>query len=109
MSSKAATRVRQEMRAWRLHIRSDQSLEDLSRKVNPILRGWFTYYGSYCKSGVYSVFEHFNRILVRWATKKYKKLTGHLQRAEHWLGRIARKEPKLFVHWELRSLMPTAG
>jgi RNA-directed DNA polymerase len=109
MSNKAATRARQEMRAWRLHTRSDKSIEDLSRMVNPILRGWITYYGSYYKSGVYPVFRHFNRILMRWATRKYKRLKSHRQRAEHWLGRIARKEPKLFAPWDLTALRPTAG
>jgi len=31
------------------------------------------------------------------------------QRAEHWLGRLARREPRLFAHWELLGLLPTAG
>lgn len=109
MSNKAATRKRQEMRAWKLHDRSDKSLEDLSRMFNPILRGWMTYYGSYYKSGVYPMFRHLNRTLMRWATRKYKRLKGHRRRAEQWLGRIARKEPKLFAHWALTALRPTAG
>ena len=109
MSNTAATRVRQEMRAWKLHTRSDMSLEDLARKFNPVLRGWMTYYGSYYKSGVYPVFRHLNRTLMRWATRKYKRLKGHRRLAEQWLGRIARKEPKLFAHWSLTALRPTAG
>lgn len=109
MSDQAAKRVRETMRSWGFQRRSDKSLEDISRMFNPILRGWFTYYGSYRKSGVYSVFRHFNRVLVRWATRKYKRLRRHRRRAEHWLGRIARKEPHLFVHWRLSALQPSVG
>lgn len=109
MSNKAAKAVRQEMRSWGLQQRSDKTLEDISRMFNPILRGWFNYYSKYRKSGVYSVFRHFNRILVRWATRKYKRLKRHRRRAEHWLGRIACKEPRLFVHWGLTALRPSVG
>jgi len=43
-----------------------------------------------------------------FSIRKYKKLRRHKRRAEHWLGRIARKEPQLFAHWQL-GLRPTAG
>ena len=109
MSDKAAKRVRETMRSWGFQRRSDKSLEDIARMFNPILRGWFSYYGSYRKSGVYPVFRHFNRILMRWATRKYKRLRRHQRRAEHWLGRIANKEPHLFVHWRLTALRPSVG
>lgn len=109
MSNKTAKKVRQTIRSWALHRRSDKSLEDLSRMFNPVLRGWFSYYSSYRKSGVYSVFRHLNRILVRWATQKFKRLKGHRRRAQYWLGRVARKEPQLFVHWKLSALLPSVG
>jgi len=109
MSDKAASRVRETMRSWGFQRRSDKSLEEISRMFNPILRGWFSYYGSYRKSGVYPVFRHFNRILMRWATRKYKRLRRRRRRADHWLGRIAYKEPHLFVHWRLTALRPSVG
>lgn len=101
VSSKAAEAMRREMRGWRLHLRSDKVLEDLARMFNPVLRGWINYYGSYYKSALYPTFNQLNRILMRWATRKYKKLRGHRRRAMHWLGRIARREPYLFAHWRL--------
>lgn len=45
--------MRQEMRRWRIQLRSDKGLEDLSRMFNPIIRGWINYYGSYYKSALY--------------------------------------------------------
>lgn len=108
ISSKAATAMRRTMRRWRLHLRSDKSLDDLSRMFNPILRGWINYYGSYYKSALYPVFKMLNRTLVRWATRKYKKLRRHRRRATHWLGHIASRQPSLFAHWKL-GVRPAAG
>jgi RNA-directed DNA polymerase len=108
VSSKAATAMRRTMRRWRLHLRSDKSLDDLSRMFNPILRGWINYYGSYYKSALYLVFKTLNRTLARWATRKYKKLRRHRRRATHWLGRIASRQPSLFAHWKL-GVRPAAG
>ncbi len=43
ISPKSATAIRQTMRDWRLHHRSELSLEDIARRVNPVLRGWINY------------------------------------------------------------------
>jgi hypothetical protein len=99
---------RQEMRRWRLHLRSDKAIDDLARMWNPVLRGWIQYYGRFYRSALTSVFRHLNGLLVRWAMRKYKKLRRHKRRAEHWLGRIARKEPRLFAHWQM-GVWPAAG
>jgi len=108
VSNEAAKEMRREMRGWRLHLRSDKNLDDLSRMVDPILRGWVNYYTQYYKSATYPTFRMFDLILMRWAMRKYKKLRGHRRRAKHWLGRIARREPKLFAHWQM-GLRPAAG
>ncbi|OLN27148.1 Retron-type RNA-directed DNA polymerase [Desulfosporosinus metallidurans] len=49
-----------------------------------------------------------NQALVQWARRKFKKLKTHKTRAENWLGNIAKREPKLFVHWQM-GIKPTAG
>ena len=68
--------MRREIRCWRLHRRSDKSLDDLARMVNPIVRGWINYYGRFYKSGLYPSLRHINDYLVRWAMRKYKRLRG---------------------------------
>ena len=109
VSNDAAKRMRQEMRHWRINLRSDKAIDDLARMWNPVLRGWIQYYGRFYKSALYSVFRHFNGLLVRWAMRKYKRLHRHRRRAEYWLGGIATREPRLFAHWKLLGLRPTAG
>jgi RNA-directed DNA polymerase len=109
VSTGAMTKMRQEMRRWRLHLRSDKAIDDLAHMWNPVLRGWIQYYGRFYKSALYPVFRHFNGLLVRWAMRKYKRLRRHRCRAEHWLGGIARREPRMFAHWFLLGLRPAAG
>jgi group II intron reverse transcriptase/maturase len=107
ISNKAAKGIRQRTRRWRWPLRSDKSLEDLSRMFNPIIQGWINYYGRYYKSALYPTLRELDRRLVRWAKRKYKRLRGHRRRAEHWLHRIAKRQPELFAHWRL--LHATAG
>ena len=109
VSNEAATKMRRTMRSWRLHLRSDKAIDDLARMWNPVLRGWIQYYGRFYKSALYSVFRHLNRTLARWANRKFKRLRRHRRRAEHWLGGVARREPRLFAHWQMLGLRPTAG
>jgi RNA-directed DNA polymerase len=101
VSDKAAKKIREEVLDWKLHLRSDKTLSDLARMFNPIIRGWVQYYGKYYRSMLYPVFRPLDRTLVRWACRKYKKLRGHQRRAAQWLQRITKRDPKLWVHWEL--------
>lgn len=107
IGNKAAKGIRQRARRWRWSLRSDKNLEDLARMFNPIIQGWINYYGRYYKSALYPTLRELDRRLVRWATRKYKRLRGHRRRAEHWLHRIAKRQPGLFAHWRL--LHATAG
>jgi RNA-directed DNA polymerase len=100
--------MRKEMRSWRLHLRSDKAIDDLARMWNPVVRGWIQYFGGFYRSSLYPVFRHFNGLLVCWAMK-YKRLRQHRRRAEHWLGRIVRREPGLFAHWQMLGVRPAAG
>jgi hypothetical protein len=89
------------MKRWELQRRSDKSLEDLSRMFNPRIRGWVNYYGCFRRSALYGVLRPLNRALIRWATRKYKRLRGHPRRASQWVAAVARREPALFAHWQL--------
>ena len=55
-SGQAATKMRRAMRRWRLHLRSDKTLDDLAHMWNPVLRGWINYYGKFYKSALNPVF-----------------------------------------------------
>ena len=108
VSNNAAKAMRQKARRWKMHLRSDKSLEDLSRMFGPTIRGWINYYGSFYKSAMHPTLRHLNQTLVRWAMRKFKRLRRHRRRAEYWLGKIAKRQPELFPHWQI-GVRPTAG
>jgi RNA-directed DNA polymerase len=101
ISNNAAKAIKQEIRSWRIHQRIDKKLEDIARMFNAQVRGWVNYYGSYYKSAMYPSLRNIERYLILWVCKKYKRFKRHKTRAKHWLGRIARREPQLFVHWKV--------
>ncbi len=100
-SDKALKAIRQTLRRWTLHERSDKTLDDLARMFNASIRGWINYYGCYYKSALYPTLRHIDRILARWAHRKFKSLRRHRRRTHQWLARIARRQPTLFAHWRL--------
>ena len=101
VSNKAAKKIRQTVRSWKLHRLTDKSLEDFAHIFNPAIRGWINYYGSYYKSALYPIFQHLENILSRWAVRKYKRLRNCQQQARLWLRNIAKRQPRLLAHWEL--------
>ena len=108
VSNKACKAMRQTIRGWRMHLKPDITIHDLSRMFNASIRGWLNYYGHFYKSQLYPVFRHMNKALVQWVRRKYKKLERHKTRAIRWLGRLAKNLPRLFTHWQL-GILPTAG
>ena len=108
VSNAASKAMRQTIRGWRMQLKSDVGIDDLSRMFNPVVRGWINYYGCFYKSQLYSVLRHMNRALMYWARRKYKKLAVHKRRASAWLGRLARNRPELFAHWQM-GILPTVG
>ena len=109
VSGKAAKRIRSVIRQWRLGAtRNNQSLEEIARFVNPFVRGWVNYYCRYYKSALTPVLRSLERALVCWVRRKFKRFQRHQRRAVHWLGRIARREPGLFVLWQI-GIKPATG
>lgn len=92
ISNTAAKAIRQEVRGWKLHLRSDKDLDDLARMFNAVIRGWVSYYGAYYKSGLYATLRHLDRKLVRWATRKFKHLRRHKKGVARVKRRTARKK-----------------
>jgi len=104
ISNKATKSICDTMRRWKLHRRSDKSLDELAQRINPVLRGWINYYGHFYKSALYRTFQHLNNTLARWASRKYKRLRGHKRRAFLWLQSRVHRQPRLFAHWQLSQV-----
>jgi RNA-directed DNA polymerase len=101
ISAKAGKAISGTIRSWRLHLRSNRTLEELAAMVNPRVQGWINYYGSYYRSAIHQHLRQLEAYLVGWAIRKYKRFKRHESWASTWLGRIAKREPGLFAHWRL--------
>ncbi len=109
VSAKATKAMRQAMRRqWKLKERTFLDLHDLSVWLNPIIRGWIQYYGQFCRSALFSVLNHINENLVGWAMRKFKRLRRRRTQANDWLKAVARREPRLFAHWQHQGWMTRA-
>jgi RNA-directed DNA polymerase len=86
---------------WKIHLRSEMSLDILAEMYNPVIRGWIQYYGKFYKTELSSLANYINIKLVRWARRKYKSLKIHKQKAYDWLVRIYKDNPTLFEYWKL--------
>ena len=93
--------INRRIRGWHIQLRSDKTLLDFSRILNPILRGWHAYYGRFYSSALGQIWNNFNEYLARWVRRKYKRFFRHKRRARRYLARLARAHPDLFIHWRL--------
>lgn len=101
VSKEAATSMRAKVRQSGMRLRSETSIQELATEYNPILRGWIEYYGRYYPTALNPVWTHFNRSLVKWAMRKYKKLRGKKIKASVFIQKIMKTQPELFAHWKL--------
>ena len=106
VSRKAANAIRETIRSWELARLSPLSMESIAGRINATVRGWIDYYGAFFKSELKRVFRSIDEHLIRWMMRKYKRLRGHWRRSWRWLGRIARQNSGLFVHWEFLYGLP---
>lgn len=103
VSPDAVKSMRGEIRKWKMHQRSDKSIDDLARMFNPVVRGWVQYYGKFYRSQLYRAFRQLNGVLAKWACGKYKKLRRHKVRAAKWIEKLSQREPGMWAHWSLGS------
>lgn len=96
--------IHNKMRQWRLGRWTDAELEDIARKVNSSLRGWWNYFGRFYPSSFKRVIAHLNTILVKWAVSKYKRFKGSVRKAKSWLRGVSDRDNLLLYHWKLGVL-----
>jgi RNA-directed DNA polymerase len=93
-------RLGREIRRWRLHQWTGQTLTVLARSINTVVRGWTNYYGRFYRTELVRLLKRINAYLVRWASWKYKRLRRHPAKARRFLAAVYRRQPDLFAHWQ---------
>ena len=92
------------LRELRIHRRTDLSLDDLARWLNPIIAGWIRYYGRFYRTALDPLLKRVNTYLRRWAGRKYKRLRTHKRFSRWWAG-LLQRQPGLFAHWRVDPLL----
>lgn len=100
VSSMAIKSMRQTIRKWNIRNRTELGLEEIAHMYNPVLRGWYGYYGKYNPSELHPVWHHFHQTLVAWAMRKYKRFRGHKMLANQFINKMSKERPDLFMHWK---------
>ena len=99
VSKSSLNSMRATIREDKLHRRAELSLEQIAKWYNPKLQGWLNYYGKYHVSELYKLWRCFNKKLVSWAMRKYRRLKGRKIRACIQMRKVAKERPGMFVHW----------
>jgi RNA-directed DNA polymerase len=97
VSKDALKRMSGEVRSWRIHLRTATELQDLAAWINPIVRGWMTYYGRYYRTALDRLLRRINTYLMRWAQQKYRRLRP-FRKARRWWQDLTERQPHLFAH-----------
>ena len=92
---KAKSRI---VREWRIHLRTTRDLAELAEWMNPVIRGWMDYYGTFYRHEMRGFLIRINTYLVRWARRKFKRLRS-FKRARRWWLDLVKRNPDMFVHW----------
>jgi RNA-directed DNA polymerase len=101
VSKPALNAMRSTIRELKLRKRTQVTLDDIARELNPIIRGWIAYYGRYTRSALYPVVRYIDQTLAVWMKRKFKRFHHRLGRARDFLTKIASENPRLFMHWQL--------
>jgi RNA-directed DNA polymerase len=88
------------LREMRIPKRTDLTLDELARWLNPIVVGWINYYGRFYRAGLDPLLQRVSSYLRRWAAKKYRRLRSAKRFDRWWTGLLIR-QPGLFAHWRL--------
>ncbi len=80
------------------------SIVGIAYRLNPVIKGWISYYGRYKMYELTKVFRLLSCRLVWWARKRYKRYKTSLRKAYKWLARVRKQYPSLFYHWQFSQI-----
>jgi RNA-directed DNA polymerase len=62
-------------------------------------KGWSNYYGAFYRAAMFHLYQHIDRALARWASRKFKALSSRRAASMLWLRKTKKAEPQLFHYW----------
>jgi hypothetical protein len=77
-----------------------------AQEVNPLLREWITYYGTYHRSLLYPIPRQIDQYFVQRGTRKFLMKGRYFKCDKSWLEKTAHDQPKLVVPWQFGTTFP---
>jgi RNA-directed DNA polymerase len=99
ISDKAKKKIREDVREMLKEVKTNATLMDVAKTINPAVLGWINYYGRYHASELWTVVMYIESRVINWAKKKYKKLRSWKERIR-WMHGTKRRQPEIFRHWQ---------
>lgn len=99
ISDKAKKKIRDETKKKLKEVKSNRTLTETAKILNPAIIGWINYYGKFNAAELWSVMTYIEGKIMNWAKKKYKKLQSWIERIK-WMENIKKRQPNLFSHWQ---------
>ena len=97
VSRDALKKMGGEVRRWRINLRTTTDLAELAEWMNPVIRGWMTYYGKFYRTELDGLLRRINTYLVRWARRKFTRLKSF--KKANGGGTGCCRAACLFAHW----------
>lgn len=79
--------------------RSELSIEEVAKWLNPMIDGWINYYGKFTLSAMRPIARHINHTLIKWCQNKYKEFRFSKPRAIQFMAKMSEERMNLFAHW----------
>ncbi len=89
-------------KSWHLKQSLGSDIEEIAKKVNPVIRGWIKYYGHHRRSDLYKLQRVVNNYLVMFLKRKQKS-NFTWEKAWNVLDKIKSEHKNLFCHWYMIS------
>ncbi len=100
ISQSSKNKIISEIRSTKFQRWTNRSIEEIAEFFNAKILGWINYYGKFRKHRLNSLFRVFERRLIEWARRRYKRLRKSYIKASKWFYRFKMNNRKLFAHWE---------
>jgi group II intron reverse transcriptase/maturase len=99
MSKEAAKGFRDKLKRKGYFRWTQLSVKQLAAEINPLIRGFYNYFRHFHKSSLHRLNDWLDQSIMGWWHRKTK---GTWKQAAHFLRRLAKQHPNLFVHWTFR-------
>jgi hypothetical protein len=76
VSAQALKRMRRAVREWRVNRQTHVTLAAVARLYNPVIQGWWQYYGAFYRTAMLGIFRHIDSALSVGPVESTKYFTG---------------------------------